>query len=79
MKVEAGRPCGQIESVKSAGDLYAPVSGEVAAVNDALTDEPGMVNRDPFGAGWFVKIRPGNAAEMDALLDAAAYDEFTAQ
>ena len=78
-KVEAGKPCGQIESVKSAGDLYAPVSGEVAAVNDALTDEPGLVNRDPFGTGWFVMIRPGNAGEMDGLLDAAAYEQFTAQ
>jgi glycine cleavage system H protein len=77
-KVEAGRPCGQIESVKSAGDLYAPISGEVAAANQALNDEPGLINKDPFGAGWIIQIRPSDTAEMNDLVEAPAYEEMTA-
>jgi glycine cleavage system H protein len=72
--VEAGKPFGEIESVKSAGDLYAPISGEVTAANKALEKDPGLVNRDPFGAAWMVRIRPSDAAELDALMDAGAYE-----
>lgn len=65
-----------VESVKAASDIYAPISGEVAAVNQAIVDEPSKVNEDPAGAAWFVKLKPSNAAEVDALMDAAAYVKF---
>ncbi|NQU76427.1 MAG: glycine cleavage system protein GcvH [Planctomycetes bacterium] len=77
-KITAGSPCGQIESVKSASDAIAPVSGEVVAVNTAVRDEPGLVNSDPFTAGWLLRIRMSDPAEFDNLLDAAAYDALTA-
>ncbi|MBL8833528.1 MAG: glycine cleavage system protein GcvH [Rhodospirillales bacterium] len=65
-----------VESVKAASDIYAPVSGSVVAVNDALTAEPGLVNTDPTGKGWFFKIKAGNTAEFQDLMDEAAYDAF---
>jgi len=65
-----------VESVKAASDIYAPVSGTVVAVNDALTAEPGLVNTDPTGKGWFFKIKAGNTAEFQDLMDQAAYDAF---
>lgn len=68
----AGQEAGVVESVKAASDIYAPISGEVLAVNDALTDAPESVNSDPYGS-WFFKLKPSAAAELDALLDAAAY------
>ena len=64
---------GVIESVKTASDLFCPVAGEVVAVNDALTGAPELVNSDPHGAGWMIRLRPDDPAEPDALLDAAAY------
>lgn len=67
---------GVVESVKAAADVYAPVSGEVVAVNEALRDDPSLANSDPLGAGWFFKIKLSNAAEVDALLDATAYDDL---
>lgn len=70
---EAGKPLGAIESVKAASDIYAPVSGEVVAVNGELRDAPEKVNADPHGAGWLVKVRLKNPAEIKALMDAAAY------
>ena len=69
----AGEACAVVQSVKTASDIYAPVSGEVVEVNSALGDDPGLVNREPFGAGWFFKIKPTQPAEMDALLTAAQY------
>ena len=68
----AGKDCAVIESVKAAGDIYAPVNGEVVAVNDAVVDAPETVNADAFGA-WLFKIKPSNAADVDALMDAEAY------
>jgi glycine cleavage system H protein len=68
----AGKDCAVIESVKAAGDIYAPVNGEVVAVNDAVVDAPESVNADAFSA-WLFKIKPANAADLDALMDAAAY------
>jgi len=65
-----------VESVKAASDIYAPVSGSVVAVNDALTGEPGLVNTDPTGKGWFFRIKATNAAEIQELMDEAAYDAF---
>jgi len=66
-----------VESVKAASDVYAPISGEIVAVNQAIVDEPAKVNEDPAGAAWFVKMKPSKPSELDALLDEAAYQEFT--
>jgi len=65
-----------VESVKAASEVYAPVSGEVVAVNDALPDAPGTVNEDPTGAGWFLKIRVTDAAELEGLMNEAQYKAF---
>lgn len=75
-RVTAGNSCAVVESVKAASDLYAPVSGEVVAVNEALADKPEAINEDPYGEGWLFEIRADNLAEdMDALLDPDAYAE----
>jgi glycine cleavage system H protein len=71
--VAAGDTCGEVESTKSVSDLYAPVSGEVTAVNGALDATPELVNSDPYGEGWMYEIRPADAGAADALLDADAY------
>ena len=68
-----GGAMGEVESTKSVSDLYAPVDGEVVAVNDALTDAPELVNSAPYGDGWMVSIRPSDKSQLDALLDAEAY------
>lgn len=70
---------GVVESVKAVSDLYAPISGEVVAVNAALLEHPELVNDDPYGKGWLIRVRPRNAAEADALLDAAAYEQLIAE
>jgi glycine cleavage system H protein len=72
--VAAGGECGVIESVKAASDLYAPVGGEVVEVNTALEDAPELINQDAFEAGWIVKLKPADAAELDNLMSAAEYD-----
>lgn len=64
---------GAVESVKAASDVYAPIAGEVVAVNEALVDAPDTVNSDPYGAGWFFKIKPADAAALDGLLNAEQY------
>ena len=69
---------GVVESVKAVSDLFAPVSGDVAEVNDDLRGSPELLNTDPFGAGWIAKVTLADAAEMEKLLDAAAYAELTA-
>jgi glycine cleavage system H protein len=71
--VTAGAAFGEIESTKSVSDLFAPVSGSVSARNDALDDQPDLINSDPYGDGWIVEIEMSNPAELDGLLDAAAY------
>jgi glycine cleavage system H protein len=71
--VAAGDSFGEIESTKSVSDVYAPVSGAVVAVNDALGGSPDSLNSDPYGAGWICEIELSDAAELDNLLDAAAY------
>ena len=68
-----GNEAAVIESVKAAADLKAPVSGTITQVNSSLTEEPGKVNADPMGAGWFFKIKLANASELDGLLDEVAY------
>ncbi len=65
-----------VESVKAASDVYAPISGEIVAANQAIVDDPAQVNADPQGAAWFIKIKPSDASELDALMDEAAYKEF---
>jgi glycine cleavage system H protein len=72
----AGAEAATVESVKAASEINAPVSGTVVDVNNALTDSPGLVNEDPFGKGWFLKIKLTDAAELDSLLDEDAYREF---
>jgi glycine cleavage system H protein len=69
---------GVVESVKAVSDLYAPISGEVTEVNDALNANPELLNTDPFGAGWIAKVALVDPAEADKLLDATAYQELTA-
>lgn len=73
-KVKAGESIGEIESVKAVSDIYAPVSGEIVEVNATLPDKLELLGQDPFGAGWIVRIRPDDPAEMGKLLDRAAYD-----
>jgi glycine cleavage system H protein len=73
--VSAGEVLGTIESVKAVSEIYAPIGGSVAAVNDALTDAPEQVNTDPHGDGWYCKIVVADPAELEALMDAAAYQE----
>ncbi len=68
-----------VESVKAASEVYAPVSGDVTEVNKALEGEPAMVNRDPEGAAWFLKVRMKDKSELDGLMDAAAYKAFIAE
>lgn len=62
-----------VESVKAASDVYAPITGEIVAINDSLEDEPEIVNSDPYGDGWFFKIRPDNADDYDELMSADEY------
>ena len=71
--VTAGESVAVIESVKAASDIYAPVSGEITAINDAVTAETSLVNSDPYGAGWLFKVKPADPAEVNALLDETAY------
>ena len=71
-EVTAGEEFGAVESVKAASDLYSPVSGEVVEINEALEDEPGLINQDAFG-NWIMKVKVSDASELDALLDAEAY------
>ena len=70
---------GVVESVKAAADVYMPVTGEVTEVNEALSADPSVINQDPQGAGWFFKVRLSNAAELDALMDEAAYLNLVGQ
>jgi glycine cleavage system H protein len=72
----AGTTFGVVESVKAASDLLLPVSGEVLATNDAVVDSPEMLNSDPFGAAWLVRIRLSDPSELDALMDATAYAAY---
>ncbi len=70
---------GVVESVKAVSDLYAPLSGEVVEVNGDLAGKPELVNSDPFGEGWMIRVRVAEPAQVDGLLDAAAYEQLTAE
>jgi glycine cleavage system H protein len=76
-KLAQGVQAAVVESVKAASDVFAPASGEVIAINDALADDPGRVNADPAGDGWFFKLRLADPDELQTLLDDAAYAEMT--
>ncbi|MBU0641142.1 MAG: glycine cleavage system protein GcvH [Planctomycetes bacterium] len=75
-QVEAGSSFGEIESVKATSDMYCAVTGEVKEVNERLADEPELVNSDPFGEGWMLKVECSDLASLDKLLDGPAYDEM---
>src|SRR4051794_11985529 len=72
-KVTANKPFGEIESVKATSDLYSGITGTVTEVNSTLSSEPGLVNRDPHGQGWMIKVKPSNPAELDQLLSLPDY------
>jgi len=76
-QLEAADELGSIESVKAVSELFAPVSGEVIEVNEALALKPELVNTDPYGDGWMVKIRMSDPTEVDELMNAEEYDEYT--
>ncbi|PPI83643.1 glycine cleavage system protein H [Marinobacter maroccanus] len=76
--VNGGEEAGVAESVKSASDVFSPVTGEVIEVNESLEDEPEKVNEDPYGDGWLYKVRLEDAGELDGLMDSAAYAEHVA-
>ncbi len=73
--LEAGKAIGVVESVKAASDIFTPIGGKVEATNTKLTESPELLNKDPLGEGWIIKLRPSNRSEMDRLLDAAAYQK----
>lgn len=74
-----GEVAGVVESVKAAADVFMPVDGEITEVNEALRADPSLANSAPEGEGWFFKVRLGDAAQLDALLDAASYQKFAAE
>jgi glycine cleavage system H protein len=78
-RVEQGKPLASVESVKAVSDIYAPVSGEVIEVNEALVEKPELLNRDPHGAAWLAKIRLNSPEELNNLLDAAQYQALVAE
>jgi len=74
-RVRAGEACAVVESVKTASDIYSPLSGEIVEVNKAVADNPALVNSDPYGSGWLCRIRLSNPAELAGLLTAEQYEE----
>jgi glycine cleavage system H protein len=77
--ITAGDTFGEIESVKSVSELFAPVSGEISAVNDALSDTPETVNQDPHGDGWMIKVRLEDSAELEELMSSEDYEAFVSE
>jgi glycine cleavage system H protein len=76
-QIDAGSPVGEVESTKSVSEIYAPVSGEVSAVNDALTDQPELINTDPYGEGWIFEVTLDDPDALEGLLEAEAYQAIT--
>ena len=74
--VEAGEACAVVESVKAASDVYAPLAGEILEVNDGLADSPETVNQDAYGEGWLFRLQPGNAGDLNTMMDSEAYAGF---
>jgi glycine cleavage system H protein len=77
-QVEQGKKMGEVESVKAVSDIFAPVSGQVLEINQIVIDEPGLVNKDPYRAGWLVRLELSKPSELDALMDSDKYDKFLA-
>ena len=77
-ELDQARPFGVVESVKAVSDLFAPISGEVVAINTALAAGPELVNSDPYGDGWMIKVKVADASQLDDLLDGEAYDALVA-
>jgi glycine cleavage system H protein len=73
----ANESFGSVESVKAVSEVFSPVSGEIVGVNEALADEPEKVNQDPYGSGWMIRVEMSNPGEVDSLLTAAEYEDFT--
>ncbi len=73
-EIKAGETFGEVESVKATSDLYCGIDGEIVEVNEAPIDDPTVINKDPFGEGWLIKVKPADPAQLDALMDATAYD-----
>lgn len=78
-QLEIGKPLGVVESVKAVSDVFSPISGEVVEINDELPDEPEMLNTSAYEDGWMIKVKFSAAAELDALMDATAYQSFIEQ
>jgi glycine cleavage system H protein len=78
-KITAGKTFGSVESVKAVSEIYAPVSGEVTEVNAELQNKPETINSDPHGAGWLIKVKLANPAEVNSLMDATAYEAYIAE
>ena len=78
-RIEQGAEAAVVESAKAASEVYAPISGEVVAINDAIVADPAKVNADAMGEGWFIKLRLADPNELDALMDEAAYAAFVAE
>ncbi len=76
-KFAANESFGSVESVKAVSEVFSPVSGEIAEINDSLTDEPEKVNTDPYGDGWMIRVKMSASGEVDSLLTAAEYEDFT--
>jgi glycine cleavage system H protein len=75
-KFEASEPFGSVESVKAVSEIYMPVSGSVIEINETLNDSPELVNEDPYGDGWMIRMRIDNPAQVDALLTSIEYDDY---
>lgn len=75
--VSAGSTCGEIESTKSVSEVYTPITGTITSINEALADDPAVLNTDPYGAGWIFEITPSDPSEAAALMDADAYRALT--
>ena len=73
----ANEAFGSVESVKAVSEIFTPISGEIAEMNESLTDEPEKVNKDPYGEGWMIKVKMGTPGEVDSLLTGAEYEDFT--
>ena len=78
-KVNKGKEAAVVESVKAASEVYAPIDGEIVDVNKKIADEPSLVNKDPEGGAWFMKIRIANPAQLEGLMDKKAYDAFVSK
>ena len=78
-RIEAGKEAAVVESAKAASEVYAPVSGEIVAVNELIAGDPAKVNADPMGEGWFLTVKLDDPAALDGLMDEAAYEKFVAE